>query len=113
MPLKASFYPIKTANPLPRSSHALSFAGQRIHIFGGEIEPRKPVDNVLHSYQLPSAGVISSQPWEYVTKADSDGDSSERPPPRVGHTAVSVGPLVLVFGGRGGKDMTALEEKGR
>ncbi|KAK3179843.1 hypothetical protein K4F52_008760 [Lecanicillium sp. MT-2017a] len=44
--------------PLPRSSHSLDIVAGAAYIFGGEINPREPVDNDMHVIRLPysSAG---------------------------------------------------------
>ncbi|KAH6652926.1 kelch domain-containing protein [Truncatella angustata] len=42
--------------PLPRSSHSLNVVGGSAYIFGGEVEPRKPVDNDMHVVTLPMSG---------------------------------------------------------
>lgn len=110
MPLKATFHRIPTSNPLPRSSHSLSIIKGRAYIFGGEIRPREPVDNVVHVYTLPSSGVLEADYQSIPAKAS---DGSDVPAPRVGHTAAVVEDRIYVFGGRGGKEMTPLEEKGR
>lgn len=39
--------------PLPRSSHSINIVSGNAYIFGGEIEPRKPVDNDMHVIVLP------------------------------------------------------------
>lgn len=46
------------APDVPRSSHSLNIVHGTAYIFGGEIEPRKPVDNDMHVVTLPwsSAG---------------------------------------------------------
>lgn len=43
---------------LPRSSHSLNVISGCAYIFGGEVEPRQPVDNDMHVIRLPfsSAG---------------------------------------------------------
>ncbi|PNY25411.1 Tip elongation aberrant protein 3 [Tolypocladium capitatum] len=43
---------------LPRSSHSLNVASGSAYLFGGEINPREPVDNDMHVIRLPfsSAG---------------------------------------------------------
>lgn len=38
---------------LPRSSHSVNIVSGNAYIFGGEIEPRKPVDNDMHVIVLP------------------------------------------------------------
>lgn len=42
--------------PLPRSSHSLDVVGGSAYVFGGEVEPRKPVDNDMHIIILPMSG---------------------------------------------------------
>lgn len=44
--------------PLPRSSHSIDIVAGTAYIFGGEINPREPVDNDMHVVTLPynSAG---------------------------------------------------------
>ncbi|ORY57314.1 kelch domain-containing protein [Pseudomassariella vexata] len=42
--------------PLPRSSHSLNVVAGSAYIFGGEVEPRKPVDNDMHIITLPFSG---------------------------------------------------------
>lgn len=44
--------------PLPRSSHSLDIISGNAYVFGGEINPREPVDNDMHVITLPwsSAG---------------------------------------------------------
>lgn len=111
MPLKAKFRRISTGNQLPRSSHSLSVIKGRAYIFGGEIRPREPVDNVMHIYTLPSSGV-SEADYKPVTACFKDADG-EVPAPRVGHTAATIDNRIYVFGGRGGPDMKPLEENGR
>lgn len=110
MPLKATFHRIQTDKPLPRSSHSLSIIKGRAYIFGGEIRPREPVDNVMHIYTLPALDTAEADYQDIQAKASEGGDV---PAPRVGHTAAVVEDRIYVFGGRGGKEMTALEEKGR
>ncbi|MCJ1367272.1 hypothetical protein MMC16_006404 [Acarospora aff. strigata] len=111
VPLKATFHRIQTDKPLPRSSHSLSIIKGRAYIFGGEIRPREPVDNVMHIYTLPSSGVTEADYQDIPAKASDGGE--EVPAPRVGHTASVVEDRIYIFGGRGGKDMTSSEEKGR
>lgn len=44
--------------PIPRSSHSINIIAGNAYIFGGEINPRQPVDNDMHVIVLPfsSAG---------------------------------------------------------
>lgn len=47
---------------LPRSSHSINVVAGNAYVFGGEIEPRKPVDNDMHVIVLP----YSSASADYV-----------------------------------------------
>ncbi|KAL2264832.1 hypothetical protein VTJ83DRAFT_7342 [Remersonia thermophila] len=42
--------------PLPRSSHTADVVAGTLYIFGGEVEPRRPVDNDMHAITLPASG---------------------------------------------------------
>lgn len=109
-PLKAKWNRIDTT-PLPRSSHSLSVVAGRAYIFGGEISPREPVDNDMHVITLPSGTVTSADYRAIPAKPEKGG--GEVPAKRVGQTAGVIGDRIFMFGGRGGKDMKALEEQGR
>ncbi|XXH03547.1 hypothetical protein Hte_009952 [Hypoxylon texense] len=52
--------------PLPRSSHSLDVVAGNAYIFGGEVEPRRPVDNDMHVIALPSSGAPADY---YAVKA--------------------------------------------
>ncbi|KAL2190858.1 hypothetical protein L209DRAFT_747211 [Thermothelomyces heterothallicus CBS 203.75] len=174
--------------PLPRSSHSADIVGGTLYIFGGEVEPRCPVDNDMHAITLPSSGAqadyyaIEAKPAKPAARpgaekpvipivkepepeaADGEepakgagagagtgtpddrelsevplttpspeaglggdggasGDSiispasrpdlPDVPPPRVGHATAVIGHRIFLFGGRGGPDMTPLDEGGR
>jgi len=107
MPLKASWKRIPTNTTLPRSSHSLSIVQGKAYIFGGEEKPREPVDNHVHVFTLSMAD-NDEVDYEKITPAGAD-----IPLPRVGHTASIVDDRIYVFGGRGGKEMTPLNENGR
>ncbi|KAK3121267.1 hypothetical protein QOZ80_8BG0649820 [Eleusine coracana subsp. coracana] len=79
----------KGAGPGARSSHAITVVGDTAYAFGGEFTPRVPVDNTMYALDL------KTRTWSALTAATGDV-----PPPRVGVTMASVGPTVLVFGGR-------------
>ncbi|KAK4113992.1 galactose oxidase [Canariomyces notabilis] len=112
--------------PLPRSSHSVDIVAGTVYIFGGEIKPREPVDNDMHCVTLPSSG---AQADYYTIKAKPARSSSEKhaapgkgpatpdlpdvPSPRVGHATAVIGHRIFLFGGRGGPDMTPLDEGGR
>ncbi|KXH49640.1 kelch domain-containing protein [Colletotrichum nymphaeae SA-01] len=184
--------------PLARSSHTVNVVNGSAYVFGGEVNPREPVDNDVHVIRLPynSAGAdyykIKSAPAkQYTPPADSEptttqteekigdekpeasGDDVEEkaalkeqlldevslaspsvageegeeysslgageqttsaptaadkgkgpalpeppvlggvPGPRVGHATAVIGSRIFLYGGRGGPDMTPLEEAGR
>jgi hypothetical protein len=162
--------------PLPRSSHSANIIAGNLYIFGGEVEPRRPIDNDMHVVTLPSSG---AQADYYAIKAKaakprvpteqlatltvgegepdpdvvSDEESAESdleetpddrnlsdvslttpspapnkgkgiapaahpelpdvPAPRVGHATAVIGHRIFLFGGRGGPDLTPLDEGGR
>lgn len=52
--------------PLPRSSHSIDIVAGTAYIFGGEINPRKPVDNDMHVVTLPFSGASADY---YAIKA--------------------------------------------
>ncbi|TXT07336.1 hypothetical protein VHUM_03056 [Vanrija humicola] len=89
----------RLAGTLARSSHSLSVVGDKAYLFGGEIDPRRPVDNAIHVLDLSGGGI------ETLAAPDA-------PEPRVGHVAGVIGGVVYIFGGRGGPDMTPLDERG-
>lgn len=63
--------------PLPRSSHSADIVAGTVYIFGGEVEPRRPVDNDMHAITLPSSG---AQADYYAIKAKS-AKSAKSPAP--------------------------------
>ncbi|CAD6574898.1 MAG: hypothetical protein ASARMPRED_006970 [Alectoria sarmentosa] len=111
MPLKANWKRIPTDTILSRSSHSLSIIKSKAYIFGGEQQPREPVDNHVHVFTLQSANNDEVDYQVIRAKAATFGEAI--PSPRVGHTASVVDDRIYVFGGRGGKSMTPLEENGR
>ncbi|KAH8156040.1 hypothetical protein CIB48_g12207, partial [Xylaria polymorpha] len=64
--------------PLPRSSHSLDIIAGNAYIFGGEVEPRKPVDNDMHVVVLPWSGApadyyaIKAKPSPKASAAEDD-----------------------------------------
>ncbi|CAF9921351.1 hypothetical protein IMSHALPRED_005159 [Imshaugia aleurites] len=111
MPVRATWKKIPTDIILPRSSHSLSIIKSKAYIFGGEQQPREPVDNHIHVFTLQSAN--NDQVDYRVIRAEATTEEGAVPHPRVGHTASVVDDRIYVFGGRGGKAMKPLEEKGR
>lgn len=98
--------------PLPRSSHSLSVVSGRAYIFGGEVNPREPVDNDMHIITLPAAPETTQADYRAIP-ARPQAPNSYVPERRVGHSAAVIGDRIFVFGGRGGKEMKPLEENGR
>nr|ACN40204.1 unknown [Picea sitchensis] len=78
----------KEGGPKARSSHAVAVVGKKAYVFGGEVEPRVPVDNLMHVFDL------EDNSWSV---AEAKGDA---PPPRVGVTMVPIGSVIYLFGGR-------------
>ncbi|KAF2450701.1 kelch repeat protein-like protein [Karstenula rhodostoma CBS 690.94] len=89
------------AERLRRSSQVLSVIGNTAYIFGGEVQPRQPVDNKLDVLPLSTA----SSKLETIS-------SSEAPSPRVGSASAVLAGRMCLFAGRGGTDMAAIEEHG-
>ncbi|BDA51022.1 Nitrile-specifier protein 5 [Coccomyxa sp. Obi] len=82
--------------PVARSSHTVTFikSGKgKAYVFGGEHQPRTPIDSELHVYELDCGA------WNPV---QCSGDA---PCPRVAHTAAAVGDTIYFFGGRSGIEM--------
>ena len=52
--LKAKWTRLLAAERLRRSSQIVSVVGQTVYIFGGEVEPRKPVDSQVDVLPLGS-----------------------------------------------------------
>ncbi|CAF1485120.1 unnamed protein product [Adineta steineri] len=80
--------------PSPRSSHTLTAIENYLYVFGGEHEPRIPIDNDVWQFN------IADNHWKrlLVTRGD-------RPEPRCGHTAAAVEHKLYIFGGRTLVDM--------
>ncbi|XP_023642367.1 nitrile-specifier protein 5 [Capsella rubella] len=78
----------KGTGPGARSSHAIALVGNKVYAFGGEFQPRVPVDNHLYAFDL------ETETWSIQ---EATGDA---PPPRVGVAMAAVGPIIYFFGGR-------------
>src|SRR6266536_5644821 len=104
-PLKGKWHRIN-APSLPRSSHSLSVIDGRAYVFGGEINPREPIDNDMHVIILPS-GTVMEADYKTIPAKSSNPVNGEGavPEKRVGHTAAVIGERIFIFGGRGGKNM--------
>lgn len=81
--------------PLGRSSHSVvALEGYKVAVFGGEHEPRHPIDNAVHVLDVASAHWVRLE-----TSPDHPAPSA-----RVGQAAASVGNRFYMFGGRTGVD---------
>ncbi|TRX88056.1 hypothetical protein FHL15_011058 [Xylaria flabelliformis] len=64
---------------LPRSSHSLDVIAGNAYIFGGEVEPRKPIDNDMHVIVLPWSGApadyyaIQAKPTPRTSSVEDNG----------------------------------------
>ena len=113
MPLKGNpWKKIPTDVSLPRSSHTLSIVKGKAYIFGGECKPRQIVDNKVYVFTLPQSEHDETD-YQAISPLSSHGSTGALPSPRLGHTATAIDDRIYIFGGRGGTDMAALEEKGR
>jgi len=96
---------------LPRSSHSIAVIGDSLYILGGEIQPREPATPFLHSYNLKG-----NPPSKYGLTADGSIKAHENeagPSVRVGAASVVVDGKLYLWGGRGGKAMTPLNEEAK
>ncbi|KAL1636678.1 hypothetical protein SLS58_009665 [Diplodia intermedia] len=92
------------AEALRRSSQVAASFGNQLILFGGEVQPRLPVDNHVHLIHLdagPDQAAVST------VKADPSS-----PSPRVGSASTVLGNVVYLFSGRGGEAMAPIEERG-
>ena len=90
---------------LQRSSQCLSVVKNTAYVFGGELKPREPRDNVVYAIALGGAGASDVEQVKAI-------NASGAPAPRVGAASTAVGGKIYYFGGRGGVSMTCLESKG-
>lgn len=58
MSVQAKWSKLLNAEILQRSSQALSVVGNKVYVFGGELRPREPRDNVVHVVSLDDQGVF-------------------------------------------------------
>ena len=79
--------------PVERSSHSISHVGNHLFVFGGEHDPRTPINSDIHAFN------ISTGEWAM------QAPSGTAPGPRVAHTATAIDGQIYVFGGRSGKEM--------
>eukprot|EP01126_Amoeba_proteus_P013943 TRINITY_DN16007_c0_g1_i3.p1 TRINITY_DN16007_c0_g1~~TRINITY_DN16007_c0_g1_i3.p1 ORF type:complete len:336 (-),score=50.79 TRINITY_DN16007_c0_g1_i3:12-959(-) len=73
----------------PRSSHSITHVDGNIYVYGGELQPRVPIGNDFHVYNL------KDDQWQSV---ETSGWSI--PKVRVAHAAAAIGDEIFIFGGR-------------
>ena len=79
---------------LERSSHTINILNDKLYVLGGEHDPRIPIDNDLHVYNL------ATHTWSIA-----EVKSKHRPNARLGHASCVLNNKLYVFGGRTGVDM--------
>ncbi|GME23214.1 Kelch-type beta propeller [Neofusicoccum parvum] len=95
------------SDTLRRSSQVVASFGDQLFLFGGEIQPRQPVDNHVHLISLDGSDAAAGQASASTLKADHTS-----PSPRVGSASASLNNHVYLFSGRGGEAMAPVEERG-
>ncbi|GAB7364242.1 hypothetical protein MBLNU230_g4790t1 [Neophaeotheca triangularis] len=107
--MRANWTNIATNEALRRSSHTLTVLPSPLtaHIFGGELLPRQPRDNALHT--LPGLNISSNSPATALTTLPTP---SPAPAPRVGTASTALNGKLYLFSGRGGESMDCLDESG-
>jgi len=99
--LKANWSRLLTSERLRRSSQVVAVLSQTVCIFGGEVEPRTPLDSQIDLLS------ISDTPPHLDTKSFDTA-----PSPRVGTASAVANGNMYIFSGRGGVDMAPVEENG-
>lgn len=95
------------SDTLRRSSQVVASFGNQLFLFGGEIQPRQPVDNHVHLVSLDARDAASGQASVSTVKADHTS-----PSPRVGSASALLRDHLFLFSGRGGEAMAPIEERG-
>ena len=102
-----------------RSSHCVSVTSSGAALlYGGELEPRQPVDagkfstGLLRSLTLPNDTQTETS-WvaHRVLNSTSQTIMPDIPAPRVGAASVTIGNEFFMWGGRGGTEMSPLENE--
>ncbi|KAF2006624.1 galactose oxidase [Amniculicola lignicola CBS 123094] len=99
--LKGTWTRLIAQERLKRSSQAVAVIDRTIHIFGGEVQPRQPIDN-----QVDSISIANDSPQI------QSASTTPAPSPRVGTAAAVLNSKMYIFSGRGGVDMAPVEEDG-
>ena len=80
---------------LERSSHTVNLIQSKLYAYGGENEPRIPIDDNIMTYD------IASQKWTIAEISNVQN----KPFARIGHTSCVIDKNIFIFGGRTGIDM--------
>ncbi|KAJ4366209.1 hypothetical protein N0V83_007845 [Neocucurbitaria cava] len=99
--LKGTWTRLLDEERLRRSSQVLSVIDQTVCIFGGEVQPRQPIDDKVDVFSLKPGS----------TNLETKSVSSA-PSPRVGSASAVINGNMYLFSGRGGTDMAPIEEDG-
>lgn len=102
---------------LRRSSQAIAALGDKLAVFGGEIQPRQPVDNHVHlipvgKYAPVKINLHTLIPFLGKAAISSFKPDGISPSARVGTAAISLKEKLYLFSGRGGEAMAPIEENG-
>ncbi|RAK97877.1 Kelch repeat protein [Aspergillus ibericus CBS 121593] len=87
-----------------RSSQTLAVIAGNAYLYGGELQPREPVNSTVYRIAVDREFVTDSRISPMTT--------SDAPQPRVGAASTVINGKVYVFSGRGGTAMTPIEESG-
>ena len=98
---------------LHRSSNNLAVIGNRAYVYGGEAQPRQPVDNELWVVDLKSTSCCWSgferSRWANRRMLAGNVEAAQaktKPAARVGSAMVASGPRLYLWGGRESTEMT-------
>ncbi|KAA8649305.1 hypothetical protein EYZ11_007057 [Aspergillus tanneri] len=90
---------------LRRSSQTLSSIAGNAYLYGGELQPRAPVDSIIYCIAVDRDGGLAN-------KISTITSPSIAPQPRVGAASTTLDGKIYVFSGRGGTAMAPIEENG-
>ncbi|KAJ5508979.1 hypothetical protein N7527_011122 [Penicillium freii] len=99
--IQAKWTKVVEAEILQRSSQIVSVIDRQVYIFGGELRPREPRDNDVHTVSLQDPATLSTKPAP-----------AQSPSPRVGTASTILNGKIYLFSGRGGTAMTPIQESG-
>ncbi|MCJ1467200.1 hypothetical protein MMC07_005823 [Pseudocyphellaria aurata] len=100
--ITAEFTRLAFSPRLRRSSQTVSVVANHAWIFGGELQPRQPIDNQFELVELSKTSAT----------VQTVSARNEAPSPRVGSASTVLDDIIYFFSGRGGTAMAPIEEKG-